>query len=71
VQQALSKITSKVLVTGIESDLLFPVEEQLLLTRYLNGATFKLIDSPYGHDGFLIETKQLKEQLNEFINLKQ
>jgi homoserine O-acetyltransferase len=66
--EALARIRSKTMVTGIESDILFPVEEQLQLAHGIKQATFKLIDSPFGHDGFLIETEQLKEQLKELLN---
>jgi len=62
---ALNCITAKTLIIGIESDLLFPVEEQLFLYHHIPQASFKLIDSPYGHDGFLIEFFQLNQIIKE------
>ncbi len=53
---ALRMIKSKTLVIGIKSDALFPVVEQEFLAKYIPGASFQLIDSLYGHDGFLIES---------------
>jgi homoserine O-acetyltransferase len=70
IQRALEQITSKVLIIGIESDLLFPMEEQLLLYSYIPDASFKLIDSPYGHDGFLIEQEQLSAIISQFLQPK-
>lgn len=64
---ALNKIKASVLVIGIESDILFPPEEQLLLARTITNARFHLIDSPYGHDGFLIETQTLNDLLLSFL----
>jgi homoserine O-acetyltransferase len=35
---------------------LFPIVEQEFLAKYIPGASFHVIDSLYGHDGFLIES---------------
>ncbi len=58
---ALGMVKSKTLVLGIKSDLLFPPTEQQFLARHIPNATFQEIDSLYGHDGFLIEYKQLTQ----------
>lgn len=58
---ALGKVKARTLVLGIKSDLLFPVAEQQLLARHIPLATYQEIDSLYGHDGFLIEYKQLTQ----------
>lgn len=65
--QALQRVKAKTMVIGIESDLLFPIEEQMLLANHIPHAVFRLIDSPYGHDGFLIETHQIKQQLQQLL----
>ncbi len=65
---ALAEITAKTLVIGINCDLLFPVEEQKFLERYINGAKFEAIQSIYGHDGFLIETETLTKIIGEFLD---
>ena len=53
---ALKTILSKTLVIGIKSDALFPIVEQEFLAKHIPGASFQVIDSLYGHDGFLIES---------------
>lgn len=70
IQKALELIKAKALIISIESDLLFPMEEQLLLYSYIPDASFKLIDSPYGHDGFLIEQEQLSAVITQFLQPK-
>lgn len=70
VQQALSKIESKALCIGINSDLLFPPREQKQLAKHIPNSTYKHIDSLYGHDGFLLENDQLTEFFGEFLEEK-
>ena len=67
--EALSTILAKTLVTGITSDLLFPVSEQQFLAKYIPDAVYTEIDSRYGHDGFLIETKTISELLRVYLNI--
>ena len=62
---ALANIKAKTLVIGISSDILFPNVEQKFLAENISGAIYKEIDSPYGHDGFLIETGQITELLRK------
>jgi homoserine O-acetyltransferase len=70
-ESALSKIRAKTLVVGIHSDILFPVAEQRFLAQHIPGAVFHEIDSPYGHDGFLIETETMSKLIREtFKSLK-
>lgn len=60
IETALAKIKANTLVVAINSDLLFPVEESKKLHQHIKNSTIEVIDSLYGHDGFLIETEQLK-----------
>lgn len=71
IKDALLHVKARTLVIGIESDILFPIEEQLFLWQHITGATLKLIDSPYGHDGFLIEYEQLNQAIGDFLNTRQ
>jgi homoserine O-acetyltransferase len=64
---ALSKIEAECLSIGIKTDVLFPVREQEYLAAHINGAQFRLIDSPYGHDGFLLEFQQIEQHISEFM----
>ncbi len=68
VTDALASIKAKTLTIGINSDILFPINEQEFLAEHIPGAVFKKIDSLYGHDGFLLETKQLTQIITEFYN---
>ena len=61
-------ITATTLVVGITSDILFPVREQEFLAQYIQGAELEIIDSDYGHDGFLIEYGQLTYLISQFLN---
>ncbi|MGB0881600.1 MAG: homoserine O-acetyltransferase family protein [Vicingaceae bacterium] len=66
VETALKKIKAKTLVIGISSDLLFPVSESETLANGVDNSSLKIIDSLYGHDGFLIETDLIRETLENF-----
>jgi homoserine O-acetyltransferase len=59
IAEVLKQITSNTLVINIKSDILFPSVEQKLLARHIPNTTYAEIESIYGHDGFLIETKEL------------
>jgi homoserine O-acetyltransferase len=67
ISKALGQIKAKALIIGVDSDILFPVHEQELLARHISNATLKVITSPYGHDGFLIEVDQVKKIINHFL----
>ena len=70
VQEALSKIEAEALVIGINSDNLFPIKEQVFLFNNLQKAQLEIIDSSFGHDGFLTETEKLNPLLYRFINTR-
>jgi homoserine O-acetyltransferase len=53
--EVLQNIKIKTLVIGISTDQLCPVSQQQYLAKHMPHARFEEIDSPYGHDGFLIE----------------
>ncbi len=65
---ALERITAKTLVLSISSDLLFPVEEQVFLATHIKNAVHTIIDSDYGHDGFLLEFTQIEKAIRLFIS---
>jgi homoserine O-acetyltransferase len=68
-QQALAAIQAQTLVIGISSDILFPNAEQCFLAAHIKDAIYHAIDSPYGHDGFLIETKQITDLLRKELSI--
>ena len=59
VAAALSRATARALVLGIDTDRLFPVDNQLAIAKGLpnniDGDDAVVIESLFGHDGFLIE----------------
>jgi homoserine O-acetyltransferase len=67
IEDALQAITAATLVIGIQSDILFPVNEQAFLARNIPGAQLEIIDSPYGHDGFLLEYEKITILIRRFL----
>ena len=64
---ALRKIKSNSLIIGINSDILYPKEEQFFLGEHINKNRLEFINSEYGHDGFLIETEKINRLVNHFM----
>ena len=54
--QVLSEIKQPSLIIGIDTDILYPLEEQRELSSYMPNSTLEVLKSDHGHDGFLIET---------------
>ena len=71
VAAALATITAETIVIGITTDIIFPPEEMRALAQALPRARYAEIYSDMGHDGFLVENKQLNDILNPFMNEKQ
>ncbi len=64
---ALQEIKSRTLVIGVNSDQIFPIQEQRFIADYIPNAEFLEINSIYGHDGFLLEQEQLSQVLKTFL----
>lgn len=64
---ALKRISAPSLVIGIDTDIMFPLEEQGLISRHIPNSRFEVIHADYGHDGFLTETKQIGDLLANFL----
>ncbi|HLI92937.1 MAG TPA: homoserine O-acetyltransferase, partial [Puia sp.] len=58
-ERVLGEIRQKVLLVGLTSDILCPVEEQLFMAAHLPDADMVEIDSAYGHDGFMVEGEKI------------
>ncbi len=65
---ALARIRAETLLVGITTDLLFPPAEMRETQAMIQGSRYREIDSPFGHDGFLVEHERLNEILGPFIN---
>ncbi len=67
-QEVLANVRAKTLVIGILSDILFPWQEQKEIADHIVDARLRLIDSIYGHDGFLVEGRVIAEQLAALLD---
>ena len=67
VASALGRISSPTLVISIDTDMLFPIEEQGILSRYIPNSRLEVMHSDYGHDGFLTEAVKIGEFLADFL----
>ncbi|MGA1032982.1 MAG: homoserine O-acetyltransferase MetX [Aquiluna sp.] len=71
VESALSKITCRTLVLGLDSDRLFPLSGQKIIAEHISGELYggelQVIQSEFGHDGFLIEIQQVGSRLKGLI----
>ncbi len=54
-------------IIGISSDILCPVAEQQFIADHLPNITLAIIDSTYGHDGFIIETEQITNLIKAWV----
>lgn len=70
-EQQLAKIQSKTLVIGISSDILYPLNEQQFIADHIPGAKLEILDSFYGHDGFLLENEKITALLSNLLNQQQ
>lgn len=62
-EEALKNIRQPVLIIGIDSDILCPLEEQKFLAENIPNAILRIISSDYGHDGFLVEAETISNHL--------
>ena len=65
---ALSQIKARALVVAISSDILFPVEAHQPLREHIADVEYHLIESEFGHDGFLVEHDKLNSIIQNFMN---
>lgn len=68
VEKALQQIKAKTLVIGIQTDILFPTNEQERIAANVPNARFEVIPSNYGHDGFLIESEAIAKLVHPLLN---
>lgn len=71
VARALARITAATIVAGVDTDRLFPLEQQEALASGIPGAgDVRVISSASGHDGFLIETGQVAKLVTELLDTR-
>ncbi|MDE6378536.1 MAG: homoserine O-acetyltransferase [Duncaniella sp.] len=66
-EKALSAIKARTLVIGLTTDIVFPPEDMKALASRIPGARYEEIQSPFGHDGFLVEHTQLNALMRPFM----
>ncbi|MEV5642901.1 homoserine O-acetyltransferase [Streptomyces flaveolus] len=68
VRAALGRVTARTLVAGVDSDRLYPLSQQAELAAGIGTADgLRVIESPCGHDGFLIEVAQVAALVEELL----
>lgn len=69
--EVLGRVDARALVLGIDTDRLFPVEQQHEIAAHLpntiHGHEAAVISSPFGHDAFLIENDLVGAHLAELL----
>jgi homoserine O-acetyltransferase len=66
-EAALQNIKIPVLVLGIDSDILYPLDEQKELATLFPNGELSIIHSDAGHDGFLLEQDQVAAHITKFL----
>ena len=66
--RVLQSIDQPALVVGIDTDVLYPLEEQRELHDRLPNADLFVIESPHGHDAFLIELDALNDEVKTWLD---
>ena len=67
-QSVLGHVQIPALILGIDSDLLYPLEEQQELAAQLANSELRVIHSDDGHDGFLLEQEQVANHIKAFLS---
>ena len=67
IAEALAKIEARALVVAISSDILFPPEAHTPMREHIRDVEYHLIESEFGHDGFLVEHEKLNTIIQNFI----
>lgn len=65
--EALGNVRIPTLAVGIDSDRLYPPAEAQALAGLLPNGRYRTINSPHGHDAFLIEFEQMNTLFNTFL----
>lgn len=68
-EKALARLAGiPTLVVSITTDIIFTPAEMERLAAMIPGSVYRQIDSPFGHDGFLVEHEQLNRIIKDFTD---
>lgn len=67
IARTLARLPPRALVIGVQSDGLFLLAEQRELAESIPDAELAIINSPDGHDGFLLEFEQINAHILRFL----
>ena len=67
VEKVLSSFSMPCLVVGISTDIIFTPNYMRWLSEVIPQSEYKEIDSPFGHDGFLVEYELLNDIIKGFF----
>ncbi|WP_394615705.1 homoserine O-acetyltransferase [Lentzea sp. JNUCC 0626] len=71
IKAALQRVRARTIVAGVDSDRLYPLAQQEELAAGITGADeVRVIESPYGHDAFLIESEQVGALVTELLPVR-
>ncbi len=65
-EAVLRGIRQPALVVTIDTDVLYVPEEQRVMARHMPGARLERLESPHGHDAFLIHVDELSAMVADF-----
>jgi len=65
-EDTLRLIRQPAMVVSVSSDALYPPEEQKILAEHLPNARYEVLESIDGHDGFLIQSRELAAKIRQF-----
>lgn len=65
-REVLASISCPSLIVSVTSDVLYPPHEQQTLAAHLPAAEYRELDTPHGHDGFLIDLEPLADLITDF-----
>ena len=68
VEKVLASLPMPVLTVGISTDIIFTPDYMRWLSDQMPHSEYRQIDSPFGHDGFLVEYELLNNIIIDFFN---
>jgi homoserine O-acetyltransferase len=70
IEDILRRIKQPTLIFSMKDDMLCPYEEQNFLADHIPNSKLVVVDTNFGHDGFLIETKKISTHIEAFLSHK-